>query len=197
MKIKKKAEISVILGVRGAGKSTLLRELLKKKSSKRVIVIDTLGEHSKGRKVVTSPVELVKAVKAKRFNIAVKFDDADIGFDWACRVAYAAENLVLVVEEVDWYVKAGYAPVPFGKLVRYGRHKSVEMICIARRPPDMWRNLTANADNLFMLRTTEPRDLKYIEEFIGKESSLQLKTLKDLEYLCYKMGVVSRGRTKF
>ena len=189
--------MSVILGQRGSGKSTLLKELLRKKASKRIIVIDTLGEHGEARKVIRTPQELVKALMAKEFNIAVQFDDELDGFMWACRAAYAAQDCVLVVEEVDFYIKAGSAPTPFSLLVRYGRHKGVEMICIARRPPDLWRNLTANADNIYSLRTIEPRDIRYLSDFIGTDAAFQLKGLKDLEYVCYSRGKVTRGKTQF
>ncbi len=195
--MKKTAEITVILGKRGSGKSTLARELLKRAGDKRVIVIDTFGEHGAGRTVVRSVPELFEAVKRKAFNIAVQFEDADAGFSWACRVAYAARDLMLVCEEVDFYIKANYAPEPFSLLVRYGRHKGVAMTCISRRPPDLWRNLTANADSIFSFQTIEPRDIRYLAEFMGAQNAEGLRSLGKLEYIKYCNGEVSHGRTHF
>lgn len=194
--MKKTAEISIILGKRGCGKSTLAKELLRKTPFNRVIVVDTLGEHAKGRKVVRTVPELLAAVRGKQFNLAVQFTDAQDGFVWACKAAYAAQDLMLFCEEVDFYIKANYAPEAFSVLVRYGRHKGVAMMCISRRPPDLWRNLTANADSLYIFQTTEPRDIRYLSEFMGGEAE-RLKGLGKLEYLCYRNGETTNGRTRF
>lgn len=175
----------------------MLKEVLRQRASKRVLVIDTLGEHGKGRQVIKTPGALVKAVMQRTFDIAVQFEDALDGFSWACRAAYAAEDLILVCEEVDYYIKANYAPPPFSLLVRYGRHKGVEMVCVSRRPPDMWRNLTANANNIIAFRTVEPRDVRYLAEFIGEKTAARLRELKTLEYIRWSDGEVSRGRTSF
>lgn len=156
-----------------------------------------MAEHGGGRRVVRTPLELVSAVKARTFNLAVQFSDELEGFDWACRTAYAAGDLMFVVDEVDFYIKAGFAPKPFSKLVRYGRHKGVAMMCISRRPPDLWRNLTANTDNIYSFFMHEPRDLKYLADFMGDENAQKLKTLGKLEYMHYRNGEVRRGKTRF
>lgn len=190
----KRAPITCILGKRGSGKSTLLKELVKKGGYKRVIVVDTLGEHGEGRRIVRTPTGLIGAVKTKAFNVAVQFVKATEGFRWACDVAYAVGDLALVVEEADFYITAWRAPECFEKLVRYGRHRGVEMICVSRRPPDLWRNLTANADYLCVFRTTEPRDIRYLQEFMG-EAALRLKVIKEFEYLRWHNGEVSHEKT--
>lgn len=191
---KKTAEITVILGKRGSGKSTLARDLLRA-APERVIIVDTLGEHGKGRTIVRSVAELFAAIKRRAFNVAVQFENAEEGFTWACRVAYAAGGLTLFIDEIDFYIKANYAPEPFSMLVRYGRHKSVEMICIARRPPDLWRNLTANADGIYCFRTIEPRDLKYLGEFIPG-AAVSLPALKPFHYVCYYNGEIAGGKVE-
>lgn len=192
-----KAAISVIFGARGYGKSTRAREIVRGK--KRLIVVDTLGEHGAGRKKIKTPSELVAAVKADSFNLALQFDDAHFGFDWACRVARAVRNATLMVDEVDNYVTAGGAPPPFDWLVRYGRHNGVELVCIARRPPDVWRNLTANADYIYAFYTIEPNDVRYFEKYIGQSSARGLRDLKPYNYLCYnalERGAITYGKTK-
>ena len=163
-----------------------------------MIVVDTLGEYAaRGRTVVKTPLELIQAVKRRSFDVAVQFDDEGAGFDWACRVAYEVGNLTLVCEEVDFYITAAHAPRPFSRLVRYGRHRGVAMVCISRRPPDLWRNLTAQADRIFCFRTIEPRDIKYLSEFMGTDTAARLRDLKPLHFICYHNGEVTHGRVRF
>jgi len=157
------------------------------------MIIDTLGEYGTGRKVVTSPSELIFELKKTRFDVAVQFPDAIDGFDWACRAAYAVGNMLLLVEEADFYIKAGSAPQCFSLLVRYGRHRGVEMICISRRPPDLWRNLTANSDQLYCFRSHEPRDIKYLSAYMGKAAEM-LPHLKPFHYLQYDNGIIKNGK---
>lgn len=194
--MEKKRDISIIMGQQGAGKTTLLKELLRKSGIRRRITVDTLGEHEGGA-VVTTPPELVKAIDRKTFNAVVRFDDEQEGFVWACKAARAAKDCLLVVDEIDMYSNAFKAPKEMSWLVRYGRHNAVNMICIARRPADLWKTLRANANNIFMLRVVDPDDQKYLGSFIGRDLAESLKDLKDLEYICWQRGTVSRGRTKF
>lgn len=184
------------MGQQGAGKTTLLKELLRKSPIKRRITVDTLGEHDKGL-IVTHPKQLIRAAKLPAFDIAVRFDNETDGFIWACRVARAAKECLLVVDEIDMYSNAHKAPASFSWLVRYGRHNAVHLICIARRPADLWKTLRANANNIYMLRIVDPDDAKYLGTFIGKDLAEHLKDLKDLEYYCWQRGDVSYGRTRF
>ena len=191
------AEISVIIGKRGSGKSTLLKELLRKKPATRVLVVDTLGEHGKGRTVIRTPLDLLAEIEKGCFNIALQLDDPEKAYHYACKAAWAYRDMVLVCEEVSWYIKAGHAPKPFQTLVRFGRHRGVEMFCISRRPQELWRELTANCDNIYSFFTIEPRDIKYLADFMGEMNAEKLKELKKLEYIHYKNGEVRRGKTRF
>ena len=121
------------------------------------------------------------------------------GFDFICRVAKAVGkdygDCLLVVDEVDFYVQPGYAPGPFSELVRIGRHWGVEMICMARRPASVWRNLTANADHLCVFLTHEPRDITYLSEFLTRPVAESLRVLDKFCFIQYSNGEVTRGRT--
>lgn len=193
----KKREIILILGMQGAGKTTLLKELLRKSPIRRRIIVDTLGEHTSGV-IASTPLALINAASKPEFTIRVRFKRAQEGFEWACKVANAAKRCLLIVDEIDMYSNAWEAPEAMEWLVRYGRHAAVGMICIARRPPDLWKTLRANANKIYVLRCSEKDDLKYLSNLIGKEAAEKLKTFKDLEYFCWdaKGGLV-RGRTSF
>lgn len=193
----KKREIILILGMQGAGKTTLLKELMKKSPIKRRIIVDTLGEHSSGV-IASTPLQLIEAASQATFTIRVRFRKAMEGFEWACKTAAAAKRCLLVVDEIDMYSNAWEAPESMEWLVRYGRHAAVGMICIARRPPDLWKTLRANANKIYILRCSERDDLKYLANLIGKEEAEALKSFKDLEYICWDAkGGLTRGRTRW
>lgn len=202
MSLEKKRDISIIMGQQGAGKTTLLKELLRKSPLKRRIIVDSLDEFSCGVEIST-PQQLKQMVdrgffkKEKTFNVVFRFKDEKVGFVLACDLATSAKNCLLVVDEVDMYSNAYKAPPEFSWLVRYGRHNAVNMICIARRPADLWKTLRANANNIYMLRVVDPDDQKYLGSFIGRDLAESLKDLKDLEYICWKRGKVKRGKTHF
>lgn len=172
---------------------------MRKHPLKRRIIVDTLGEHEDGV-IVTTPLQLSNAVSddlKKSFNVIVRFEDEQKGFVWSCKAARAAKKCVLIVDEIDMYSNAYKAPKAMSWLVRYGRHNAVYMICIARRPADLWKTLRANANNIYMLRIVDPDDQKYLGSFISQELAIKLKDLKDLEYVCWQRGKVSHGRTHF
>lgn len=191
------------MGQQGAGKSTLLKELLRKDPSRhRRIIVDALGEFEDGV-VVSTPAELARAVKKARFNVVVRFDPRKglkpiDGFIWACKAAIAAKRCSLVVDEVDMYSDASDAPEDFSWLVQYGRHHAVNLFCVARRPKDIWKSLRANANEIYMLRTIDPDDQKYLAAFIDRKLAAELRDLKTLHYVCYHGdGRITRGRTSF
>lgn len=169
---------------------------MRKHPSKRRIIVDTLGEHEDGV-IVTTPSQLVEAVDKKRFSVIVRFEDEQKGFIWSCKAARAAKDCILIVDEIDMYSNAFKAPPEMSWLVRYGRHNAVHMICIARRPADIWKTLRANTNNFYMLRVVDPDDQKYLGTFISQELALKLKDLKDLEYVCWQRGKVYHGRTHY
>jgi DNA helicase HerA-like ATPase len=62
-------------------------------------------------------------------------------------------------------------------LIRYGRHQDVELIGISRRPAEVNRDLTANANEIYIFRTHEPRDIAYFREILGSDVADSLPSL--------------------
>lgn len=164
-------------------------------SKRRIVVIDTLGEYKvKGAKVFTEAAPLIEHIKKNRsfFVIAQFRKEAKRKFNRVCHAVELVKNILFIVEEVDYYISANYAPSGFDSLVRYGRHADVEMICVARRPQNMWRDLTANADFMYSCKVTEPRDVDYLSqcEYIGKKGAQIISKLKRYEYvICTDEGM--------
>jgi DNA helicase HerA-like ATPase len=78
------------------------------------------------------------------------------------------------------------------KIIQYGRHKNVGLIGSARRPSRVVRDLTANASSVIIYNIQEPRDLKYLEEFCGKDFAFMAQYLDIGEYVHYPPDEESR-----
>lgn len=169
---KRQPEIICIFGRRGSGKSTLAKKMIEEKP--RVLVYDTLGEY-KTDKVFTTPIELYLFLRDKKkagepFRIGYRPEDAVREFPWVCRIVENIGELTFVAEEVDFFISPSRLDPGFERLIRYGRHRGVELIAISRRPAEVNRNLTAQSSRLFIFKMHEPRDIAYFRSIIGPEA---------------------------
>jgi hypothetical protein len=74
-------------------------------------------------------------------------------------------EVTLVCEEVDKILCSAYfINDGLSKLINYGRHRKVDLICCARRAGDVHMQLRAGVDEIITFNQKEPRDLKYLEE---------------------------------
>lgn len=98
-------------------------------------------------------------------------------FELWCRWALRAGPRTLVIDEVNLYCSASHASPALLELLRIGRHSCLDIFFAARRPAEVHRDLTAQADELVFFRTTEPRDLAWIAAYTSPEFAERLKTL--------------------
>lgn len=147
------------------GKTTLARELIEGES--RVIVLDTMGGYGSQASVVWGRDEgidaMLKAAKQRRFKLALRVVDQDDMLD-LLDMAWELEDYLLVIEETS--LVTGTPPFlhrQLGVLVRYGRHRRISQVYIARRPTEIPRDLTAQSDLIVTFHQKEPRDLLYLQ----------------------------------
>lgn len=175
--------VLVIIGRKGSGKSTLAAEVMAERD--RVWVIDSLAEYGaeRGFEVVEGFEACCDAIERStardRFHLSLRCISVEDNLD-LMHLCYIASNETerptLAVEETSLYVSASQLPEQVAELVRYGRHRELDLIFIARRPAELHRDLTANCDVLVTFQTQEPRDILYLRSFYGDEA-LQLPTL--------------------
>ncbi len=178
------AKIEVILGKRGSGKSTLSKELMRRAG---------------GRVVFLSPVENLKAdftaweyaeikifmekMKGGQILVVRRADikAAEIVALTALSMPKQKFNFTLVVDEMDKYNKS----TEMLDIIHYGRHFNINLICNSRRYTDLPRLLTSQADNMYIFRTQEPRDIQYIKDYCGHSAASKIVNLKPFHYLIY------------
>lgn len=171
--------ITAVIGRKGSGKSTITREMIAERD--RVVVVDTLAEYGSdcGCEVVDGYDACLDALadseRRRKFKLALRCLDVDENLD-LIGVCYEIPNHLVVIEEASMFASPSSLPPEIAQLIRYGRHRSIDQIYIARRPAELHRDVTANADLLITFQTQEPRDLLYLRGFYGDEA-LELSRL--------------------
>src|SRR5258705_2592052 len=161
-----------IFGRKGSGKSTLVKEIVDE--APRVIVFDTMGEYARKRDRIfdtheSALSELGRVEHERRFRVIIQLVDEEEALS-AMRVAYAVPNCLIVVEETSFYCSPAYLPPELARFVRYGRHRAISQIYIARRAAEIHRDLTAQSDIIVSFQQHEPADIEYLKKVMGPEA---------------------------
>jgi hypothetical protein len=176
-------KVFVILGKTGSGKSTLARSILDKFS--RIITLDPLGEYEGN--IITSWRVLVDTLEPlydnwgnEHFNISCRFTtDEDV--EYLFRLMWELHDVLFVVEETEIYLDPRKPNKAFSRLINYGRHRHISLLCVARRVPELSVQLRSQATSIITFRQSEPRDLQLLELYGFNQEAV--KTLGDYEYL--------------
>lgn len=180
-------EITVIFGKKGSGKSNLAKFLLYEGArGKSLFIWDFLGEYGSYGIVFDNTLSILQYLKTRKppYKIILQSKRID-DFDNFCKVIYNIGNIYLLVEETDSVCNANKIYDSFAYIIRYGRHYNLDILAITRRPFDIARLLTANADKIYCFQYNEPRDLQYLRAFMPIDATEQIQTLKRYYYIHY------------
>lgn len=107
----------------------------------------------------------------------------DQHFAAVTQLVIACGRILYAVDEIDRFTSANWMPSGLSYVVNQGRHVQVSLLCTSRRPQQIPRELTSQAHKMFIFRMTEPRDLAYIEQYIGSEAIAKLPHLAPYSFL--------------
>lgn len=185
-----KLDVRLFFGRGQAGKTYLVQHQLKRLGrGARVLIHDTVAEpgYAQGAHVVETPADLVRLVRDQGGPLRICWRGvatmAQEAFEFANRVAWAAENFTVVWEEVDSFVDAGRLPEWAFRIVNHGRHRGLRVFACARRPARVSRDLTANATRIVAFHTSEPADVEYLRKYVGQAVAVQVAGLGRYECL--------------
>jgi len=168
-----------VFGRKGSGKTTYVKKVLIPKFN-RVVILDSLGEYNCFS--VHSIDHLIEFLKANRnrnfFRIAYRpFDEGDHYF---FKIVYSIPFLSVIVEEVDLYSSPSKTDPFLLKLLKYGRHRSIDVIGVSRRPAEVSKTLTSQADIVVSFQQTQKNELDIFKLYLDNPD--ELKELKVGEY---------------
>jgi len=182
-------EVVIVLGRRGEGKTTRAVDLARAailEAARRRPVIERwkrwLGLEERQPIIVTLYDPRGQIDGTPLFRRLLPSGDLALQVRVVLDLEGVARSLpgtdVLLLDEVDLICGTSESrdnPVLWA--ANYGRHSGLMMICTARRPARIHRDLTALADRIIMYRLTEPRDLAYVRGYCGSDIADQVARL--------------------
>lgn len=188
-----------VFGGKGTGKTAFTLQSLKKARPPRLLVwdfksdpsLDGLGVPMSG--ALGDAAAYIRAMRAGRFAIRVQPDqDADViaQFDVFCRAAWAAGNLVMVVDELAEVTKANRAPPAWRKCVNVGRdyrgkdgeRKGISIIGVSQRAAEVDKSFVSNVDVLHVGRLMFAEDAKAMARALGVRPE-EISRMPDLHWI--------------
>lgn len=171
-----------VVGRKGSGKSTRVATLLK--YAPRILAFDPMEDH---RELLPDSFEGFDAELDDYFEEAqtlktfacdyLPADDLEREFEAVCQRVYDFGHMLLVIEEAPLVCRANYMPPTFGKIIRTGRHRDIDVLWTAQRASEVSRTLTSATDIWIFFSQTEPRDLDAIAERCGRDVADQVAGL--------------------
>lgn len=190
------AVIVAVMGASGSGKSAYIKQQIRKGSPKRLIVFDPMGEYGD----LAHPVEALQAVasaaKGKTFSLAFKPAAAKAAeqFDLVCRIAYAAGDCWMVVDELATVTKPSWAPPGWADCSMRGRHRGMTVIGASQRPASIDKHFFGNATLIRTGRLNFAADIKTLANVLHVDGA-EISKLQPLQFIERSMqtGAVQRG----
>lgn len=173
-----------VSGARGSGKSSWLKQYAR--GFGRVLVWDPMHEYAEAFGV--APVGSLSAlVEAKGAPICVFAPDDPAlvsakSFDFFCLVAWTRGAGLVLVDELATVTHAGKALGWWGRLIREGRHRQIEIAGAAQRPAEIDKTIIGNATRLVVFRLGRMRDRALMAEELDIDRA-QIDALQPLEFL--------------
>lgn len=189
--------IMFVTGRKGSGKTTFAAAMARSLylDGHRVIILDPMnGFDLPGSPRVSAVADLPTDRIVGRSFLAMPGTDGRLPAA-VFLYAYTCGNLTLVVDEVDLYLPHGGPDDNLLNIIRYGRHRGLNLIAISQRPANVVRDLTAQSDYIVMFQTSEPRDLDYLAGRIGKDNADKVAALPQFHpaiYSAYEGGLTDR-----
>lgn len=175
------AKIHAVMGSSGGGKTTHTKKLVMKRKHRRTIIwspkepADNYASWYSGSVVCTTATEVLDIVKAagKRGAFHIVFRPTlnraqdEKQFHVVCLIAFHAQNLLFIVDELHTVTRPGWACDGWSKLVMMGRGYGIEIWGLSQRPASMDKNFLGNASTVHTRRLSHPEDAKTVAKSLG------------------------------
>lgn len=175
------AKIYAFVGSSGCGKTTRASKLLSRPKRRRTMfwspkeAIDNYASYYAGTVICTSATDVLEACKkaGARGELHIVFKpnlqrniDEKL-FHAFCKIAMAAGNVTVLVDELHTVTKPNHACDGWRELVMMGRGYGVEIFGMSQRPASMDKDFLGNASIINVGRLSYPEDAKTVARSLG------------------------------
>jgi hypothetical protein len=180
----------VIIGLPLSGKTYLATRLTA--SAPRILFFDPYHDYVEKAEEVKAPpiaeisadelIENPKILNQSKFRLAIIPDEDDLAeqLDLVVRIARAAGDLILVMDEVGDYKRN--ATLTLEKLARNGRHNGLVPIYVSQVAMDIPRTVRRIATRVYSFRQEDIEDLDALAERYGDDYAAKVSNLPEHEY---------------
>lgn len=196
--MKGQANVLAAIGATGSGKSLWVRRTYLAKSIARLAVWDFKREYSDLVAASTSSSrDLVGQVRERSFTIAftpaMEEKKRDAQFDVFCRACYQAGKMTMLVEELAFVTRPGYAPSAWRMMTLTGRHEGMTIIGTSQRPASIDKDFLSSCTLIHCGRLPLEADARAVATVLGIDWR-ELVTLPDLHYIERRTGALACTR---
>lgn len=168
-----RACIVAVIGASGSGKSRWLKARLAADNASRMLVWDPMDEYTGGTVFRDHRKLAAACAKAEAGPLVAIFRPGDdlaayaAKFAAFCTVAYAWGACTIVVEELGDVTKASWAPEPWARILRKGRHKGMRVFGCAQRPAIIDKTIFGQATVIHCSRLNYAEDIRTMSGVLG------------------------------
>lgn len=186
-------KIIILIGPKRAGKTRKTSELVR--DVDRVVVFDMMkdAQYVEGATVITGkPAELARAIEPNKESFRVvyqpvitKLRDNSLmdlpEFQPILKLCHLRGDMYFVIDEAHLLCNSRNCPSELVMASYVGGHKGFSMVLIAQSFSGIHPAIRQNADELYLWKIIEPRDLDGVQDRCGKEVAAQVAALRSTE----------------
>jgi len=159
-----KPNLRLYCGATGSGKGVSVREYWAATKPKRALIWDPLGEYAAFGAVVHTLAEVARRASGKTFVVVYcpgpQVKTYEEKFSLFCRIAFAAGNLAMLVEELADLTTPTHAPLAWRQCTKKGRHAGLQIIAATQRPADIDKHFLGGCTYIRCFTQRFPADAK-------------------------------------
>lgn len=183
-------DMTAVIASTGGGKSTMVKRLLKQRKPRRLVIWDFKGEYPEFAPIVSSLVELDRALLAAGEGSAVKIAFRpsmkkiirDRQFDHVCKQVLKAGNIVFLVEELSFVTTAQHPPEDWRTLNVIGRGRGLALIGTSQFPAQVDKSFLGQATKYYCGMINQPSHKKAMADAMDIDIK-ELSALRQFEFI--------------
>ncbi|RQQ65551.1 hypothetical protein [Burkholderia stagnalis] len=201
--VEAKAHIEAVLGASGSGKSSYVKGLMERARPPRLMVFDPDDEWGAFGTVTTRMADVLAGFQAAgptgpiRTVFVPSPDPATAvkQFDAFCRIAFAAERMTFIVDELKSVTTPSRSPVGWGMLTGRGRKRGIRIYGLSQRPASIDKDFLGNCNFVRAGRLTYDEDIVKVARALRVPVD-EVAALPDLAWIRRDMatGQIQRGK---